>query len=181
MVSIAIVDLKTGEMSEQRLEIAQGGNNRFPQKGQKMYDTGLVKLLETMTNKEITRLVKMHEDSKIIGKHNLFQIPFKDATSDMGLAVRSRFKSKLIENDVIFEFGKNQIMLNPFMFLPREDKNIKNSQYLTQQLWKYYIGYGDHTDALDVFQDEILPGTRKESNTIRIKDRFYDKPERIES
>ena len=28
-------------------------------------------------------------------------------------------------------------MLNPFIFVPRGDKNIPNSQHLTQRVWKY--------------------------------------------
>jgi len=157
-------------------------DNRFPTQGQKMYDTGLVKLLKVLSNTEVLRLVQMHETTAIVGKHNLLQIPFKDATPDMNPSTRSKLKKKLIEVGVIHEFGKNKIMLNPYMFLPRKDKNIQNSQYMTQRLWKYIVEDADsYVDGLNEFQDEILPGTRRRnSKKIIIQGNLYNKPKEME-
>ncbi len=178
MSIITVANLDTGETTENRVEIKQGGDDRFAVRGQKMYDVGLIKLLKTLSNNEIIRVVGMHEVTAIVGKCNILQKPFKDVTPDMNSSTRSKFKKKLIENEIIHEFGKGKIMLNPFMFLPRKDKNIKNSQYLTQQLWKYAVEDCDtYPEGLDVFQDEILPGTRKpETKYMLIKGEWYEKP-----
>lgn len=177
MSIITVANLETGETRDHEIEIKQGGDNRFPTQGQKMYDTGLVKLLKVLSNTEILRLVQMHETTAIVGKHNLLQIPFKDATPDMNPSTRSKLKKKLVEVGVIYEFGKNKIMLNPYMFLPRKDKNIQNSQFMTQRLWKYIVEDADsYVDGLNEFQDEILPGTRRNSKKILIQGNLYNKP-----
>ena len=59
-------------------------------------------------------------------------------TPKISKVARSRFKKKLIVNDILIEYGsKKRLMLNPFIFLPTGDKNIENSQYMDQLAWKY--------------------------------------------
>ena len=177
MSIITVANLETGETSDHPVELKQAGDTRFPTQGQKMYDTGLVKLLKVLSNSEILRLVQMHEATAVVGKHNILQIPFRAATPDMNPSTRSKLKRKLVEEGVIHEFSKTQIMLNPYMFLPRKDKNIHNSQYMTQRLWKYVVEDSDsYIDGLDEFQEEILPGTLKDKDKIRIQGKLYTKP-----
>ena len=161
MSSITVTNLNCGEVIETELELKFGGDNRFMAQGQKAYTTGMLELLEVLQASEIKRMVSMHNTTKVIGKCNIFQMSFREATLDMSPNTRSRLKKKLIEGKVIHEFGKDKIMLNPYIFLPRKDKNIHNSQYMTQILWKHTVEDKDcYVDGLEEFQDEILPNTR---------------------
>lgn len=177
MSTITVTNLNQGEVVDTTLELKQGGNDRFPVQGQKMYDNGIEKLVELVTMSELKRLIKMHNTTAFVGKHNILQAPFKNMTPDMNTSTRSRLKRKLIECEILHEFSKKQIMLNPYMFMPRPDKNIKNSQYMTQRLWKYVVEDVDsNIEGLDDFQDEILPGTRKDKKQLFLAGKFYDKP-----
>lgn len=170
MAIITAVNLDTGETTDTNVELKQGGDNRFPTQGQKMYDTGLIKLLKALSANEVIRMVELHEQTSMVGKCNILQVPFRVATADMATAARSKLKKKLVEEGIIHEFSKTQVMLNPYMFLPRKDKNIPNSQYLTQRLWKYVVEDSDaYIPELEVFQETILPWTLDETKHIMIQ------------
>ena len=181
MHSITVTNLNQGEVHETKLELAVGGDNRFMTQGQKLYVTGIITLLDTLQPNEIKRITNMHSITAVVGKCNLFSMSFKEATPDMNPSTRSKFKRKLLDNMIIHEFGKGQIMLNPYIFLPRKDKNIRNSQYMTQRLWKYTVEDQDnYIEGLDNFQDEILPNTRKLTDKLYVgtqkHGKFVDKP-----
>ena len=130
--SIALSNLESGEVFNTDLKLH---NTRFGIKGHKMYNNGVLMLIDVLTKSEMSQTINLFE-AKSVDYHNLLLLPFHKLTSGMSKAARSRYKRKLIDNDVIAICGK-RVMLNPFIFIPRGDKNIKNSIYLTQRVWKY--------------------------------------------
>lgn len=143
--SIALVDLETGETK------ALNGvmpNTKFLQRGHKMYNTGVLGLVEIFTKEELKRTILLF-DSNIVSYDNILMKPFLELCSDMSKAARSRFKRKLIDNHVLQECN-GKLMLNPFIFVPRGDKNIPNSQHLTQRVWKYLF------EDANVGSDEVI-------------------------
>jgi len=130
--SIALVDLNLGEA----LNITGNmPNTKFLQRGYKMYNNGVIALIDILTKEEIKRTINLF-DSKYIDYNNIFNRSFLKLTLDMSKAARSRYKRKLLTNSIMQEYH-NKLMLNPYIFIPRGDKNISNSQHLTQRVWKY--------------------------------------------
>ena len=130
--SLALIDLKTGETQSVNGTMP---NTKFLQRGHKMYNTGVLGLIELLTKEEIKRTILLF-DSSVIDYNNILMKPFLELTKGMSKAARSRYKHKLIDNRVMQECN-GKLMLNPFIFVPRGDKNITNSQHLTQRVWKY--------------------------------------------
>jgi len=112
-----------------------------------MYNNGVLSLLDVLTNKEIKTLIGMY-DSKTIGYGNIFTMPFHKLTEGMDKSIRSRYKKKLVDNNIILQY-RGKIMLNPFTFLPKIDKNVQNYGYRVQQMWKYL------TEDQDIFDSEM--------------------------
>ena len=130
--SLALIDLKTGETQSVNGIMP---NTKFLQRGHKMYNTGVLGLIELLTKEEIKRTILLF-DSSVIDYNNVLMKSFLELTNGMSKAARSRYKYKLIDNKVMQECN-GKLMLNPFIFVPRGDRNVNNSQHLTQRVWKY--------------------------------------------
>lgn len=116
--------------------------------GYKMYNDGVIKLFTALTKAEALRAVSFY-DSDTIDKFNILNMKFVKYTEDMDKSDRSKFKKKLIENDIMHEFN-GKIMLNPYMFLPKGDKNVLNCNYLTQKVWNYlFIDCDSKSDEIE--------------------------------
>jgi len=142
--SIALVDLNSGEAVNLSGNMP---NTRFLQRGYKMYNNGVIALIDVLTKDEIKRTVNLF-NSNFIDYNNIFSKPFLKLTSDMSKAARSRYKRKLLTNSIMQEYH-NKLMLNPYIFIPRGDKNIPNSQHLTQRVWKYLF------DDINTYSENI--------------------------
>ena len=130
--SISITNLETGEVFDTDLSLA---DNKFMIRGYKMYNDGVIRLFTALTKAEAIRAIELF-DEKTVDRFNILVGKFSDYTSDMHKTDRSKFKKKLIDSEIIQEFNK-KIMLNPYIFIPKGDKNLKNSNYLTQRVWNY--------------------------------------------
>lgn len=151
--SVTLLNLKSGEEFKTDLKLS---DNRFLLRGYKMYNKGLIELLEGFSNNEIKRIVNMFDRSNI-DYYNIFTKSFKELTLDMNRSSRSRFKKKLINEEIIAETYCKKIMLNPFIFVPIGDKNIKNCLYLTQRLWVLLVrDYSYNVEGLSKFMDFIF-------------------------
>ena len=135
---ITIANLNTGEVVETDVEIYEKRDQKFIIRGHKMYDKGVEDLIKALTKQEALTVIGWHKDTDIVGLNNIFKVNFRTLTMDMSRSSRSKFKRKLIDAGVLLEYGSyKRMLLNPYMFLPRIDKNIHNSQYLTQRAWNY--------------------------------------------
>ena len=68
-------------------------------------------------------------------------------------------------------------MLNPFMFLPKGDKNIKNSQSLTQRTWKYLFQDMNAVDeGLEAYIRHVFNIKTIKVNKIKLKTGWYEAP-----
>lgn len=169
--SITCLNLETGETLETNVKLS---NNKFKQRGHTMYNYGIDYMLDRFTNSEIKKAISMF-DTKFVDYNNILTVKFSQILPYMDSSDRSKLKKKLIENMVIQEHNK-LIMLNPYIFIPRGDKNIQNSQYLTQRVWKYLfedcnigsddvVRHAEHMFGSDV-QIKIRVGKGKFSKTI---------------
>lgn len=143
--SLALLDLNTGETLELTGVMP---STKFTQRGYKMYNKGVVHLIDVFTREEMKRTILLFSKDNI-DYNNILIKSFLDITNDMSKAARSRFKRKLIDNQVIQEFN-NKLMVNPYIFVPRGDKNIHNSQHLTQRVWKYLF------EDANIGSDEVI-------------------------
>ena len=168
--SLALVDLNTGETKDINGVLP---NTRFLQRGHKMYNKGVLALVELFTKEEIKRTIMLF-DGSVIDYNNILMKSFLELTKDMSKAARSRFKKKLLEHQVLQEFNK-RLMLNPYIFVPRGDKNIPNSQHLTQRVWKYL--FDDATIGSDnvIAHTERLFGKVPESGHLLVGNGEYTK------
>lgn len=148
--SLALIDLNTGETQNINGVMP---STRFLQRGYKMYNIGVLGLVEVFTKEEIKRTILLF-DATTIDYNNILMKSFLEVTKDMSKASRSRFKHKLMDNQVLQECN-GKLMVNPFVFIPRGDKNIPNSQHLTQQVWRYLF-----TDS-NIGSDEVLAHTQR--------------------
>jgi len=130
---ISILNLESGEVFNTDIKMR---DDRFARKGFKIYNTGLLHLLDVLTKGEIKLIINIFDDIKKINRNNILIVDFLDITPNMANSMRSRFKKKLIENN-IFNTYNNKLMINPYIFIPRGDKNYKNSVYFIQQSWTY--------------------------------------------
>jgi len=113
--------------------------DKFMIRGNKMYVKGFEELVIELTKNELLAFLKIYSDDnnvKEITKANILKKPFKYYTKQLTDSQRSKLKKKLFEIGAIAEYNK-KIMINPFILLPRNDKNIKNFQHLVQRTWIY--------------------------------------------
>ena len=130
--SISISNLETGEVFDTNIRL---NDDKFMARGYKMYNDGVIRLFTALTKTEAIKAIELF-DEKTVDRFNILVGKFSDYTSEMHKTDRSKFKKKLIDNEIIQEFNK-KIMLNPYIFIPKGDKNLKNSNYLTQRVWNY--------------------------------------------
>lgn len=131
--SISILNLESGEIYDTDIKMR---DDRFARQGFKTYNTGVLQLIDVLTKNEIKLLIDVFSDIKLVDRNNMLLVSFLQITRDMLKSTRSTFKKKLTENNIINDYN-NKIMLNPYIFMPRGDKNYKNSIYLIQQSWTY--------------------------------------------
>ena len=146
--SIAILNLQSGEILDTKHKFR---DTRFKRRGQGMYNRGVIELLDVLSKDEIKRIVSMYSSDNV-DMANIFVNPFRSMTAEMSRSSRSNFKKKLIDSRIIGEFNK-KLMLNPFIFMPRTSKSIRNNQYLTQLAWEWL--FEDNTKYDDELQDFV--------------------------
>ena len=121
-----------------------------------MYQTGVEYLIKNLNKKELlTTLALFSADT--IDKFNLLVGPFNKLTPNLDPATRSRLKRKLIELNVLGECNK-KLMLNPFTFIPKGTKDIRNCNWLTQRVWKYLFEDADNTSEEIIEHSELIFG-----------------------
>lgn len=132
----ALINKASGEIKDiGDYESPKQKDIRFIKGGHKMYNNGILGIIDMLTKDEIKRIITMF-DAKTLDYYNILTNPFHKITSDMSKSARSRFKHKLLDSFTIAEFN-GKIMLNPNLFIPRGDKNIKDCKFLTQRAWDY--------------------------------------------
>jgi len=153
MSSIAIEDLQEAGYNEITFKKKQ---NRFLIRGQKMYTGRLSDLVDIFTKDELKTFYKIVDEPTNFTKANILKKKFKDITPNMKTVARSRFKKKMIDNDII-KIYRNKIFFNPMILLPRTDKNIHNFQHLVQRSWINLFENKDvGFEGLDDFIDYIF-------------------------
>lgn len=130
--SITAINLESGETFNTDLKFK---DNKFTVRGYKMYNASIDVLVDVLTKDELKAALKLF-GSDTIDYHNLLIGPFHKLTSQMSKSTRSKFKKKLFDHGIMAEC-QGKLMLNPFIFLPKGDRNIRNSGHLTQRVWKY--------------------------------------------
>ena len=111
--------------------------SRFAQKGARMYHKRFRDVLEGLSKKEALMLIDLVDMSDKMTAGNVLKVKrLSELFPDVDRAVLSRFKKKLYDLGVLDDY-RGRFMLNPFLFKPRNDKNIRNFQYLVQQAWLY--------------------------------------------
>ena len=148
--SVALTNLNTGEVYETDIKLP---DNRYTIKGYKMYQNGVKALIDILTKTELKLVIDMYGVHSV-DYNNILTKGFKEFTKDMADSTRSRFKRKLIDNGIIGEY-KKKIMLSPYIFLPKGDKNIRNCNHLTQRVFKYVF-----MDA-DTGSEEVIEHAEK--------------------
>ena len=129
---------------------------RFMIKGRKMYIWKIEDMLDVLSKEEFKTILKIYDDNSLTSRGNVLLVPFRKATEHMSKVMRSRFKRKLLTNGLAIEY-ENRIMLNPYIFVPRNDKNIENFQHLVQRTYKYLSEDKDlYFDGIDDFVKEIF-------------------------
>jgi len=165
--SISLLNLSSGEVYDTGLKHS---DNRFMQRGDKMYAHGIEKLVDVLSKGEFKIVLNMF-DSSTVDYYNRLMVPFKNVTPGMATSNRSKLKKKLIENGFMLEY-KGKLMLNPYVFIPRGDKNIRNCNWLTQRAWKYLVEDCNTTSEEIEEHAEMLFGKPDKSDWLKIKDRF---------
>ncbi len=174
--SITALNLNTGELMPTGFKLQ---DDRFAQRGYKMYNIGIEFLVQNLSKKELLVTLSLY-GSDTIDYHNLLIKPFSKLTKELDTATRSRLKKKLLELGVIGEY-EGKIMLNPFMFLPKGDKNIKNSQSLTQRTWKYLFQDMNAVDeGLEAYIRHVFNIKTIKANKIKLKTGWYEAPKDAE-
>jgi hypothetical protein len=152
MASITINNFKDGNSTT--LDI--GYTDRFAIRGQKMYVWKLDDLIDVLTKEELKQLIRIFDDTKLYTKANILKVSFTKATQGLKPVARSRLKKKLLENGIILEYN-GKIMINPYILVPRNDKDIRNFQYLVQKTYKYLTEDKDiEFEGRDEFIDYIF-------------------------
>ena len=137
-------------------------------------NNGVLQLVDKLTKNEFKLVLGMY-DKQTINRYNVLTKPFKYFTPDMADSTRSRFKRKLIEEGIIGVYGKH-IMLNPYIFISKGDKNIRNCVYLTQQVWKYmFMDVDAGNDAVNVHAEHIFGTMPLQSEFMLVGNGDYTK------
>lgn len=141
---LTLFDQNTGEIGAISGKLP---DSKHPVRGHKMYNYGFREVIKNFTRDETIRIIDFF-DNKLVDYHNILMPSFLELTKGMPVATRSRFRAKLIDNMVLQEYNK-RLMLNPYIFLPRGDANIRNSRHLTQRVWRWLFTDKDAaTDAI---------------------------------
>lgn len=135
--SITLSNLETGELLDTNLKF---NDDRFIQRGYKMYNDGIEYLIMNLGKQELLATMRLY-DKTTVDQFNILTKPFNKLTPNLDTAVRSRLKKKLLHLGILGEVNK-KLMLNPFTFIPKGTKDIRNCNWLTQRAWKYL--FEDH-------------------------------------
>ncbi len=153
MTRITQYDLNGNKVSERVEDTTLA---RFMIKGRKMYIWKIEDMLDVLSKEEFKTILKIYDDNRLTSRGNVLLVPFNKATLEMKTVARSRFKKKLLTNGLAIEY-ENRIMLNPYIFVPRNDKNIENFQHLVQRTYKYLSEDKDlYFEGIDDFVKEIF-------------------------
>lgn len=168
--SISLTNLETGEIHSTNMKFS---DDKFMRKGAKMYVDSLKGLVDLLTKDEFKTLLDLFSTDNV-DYCNVLIKPFKDVTSNMHTSNRSKFKKKLIENGVLFEY-QNKLMINPFLFIPRGDRNIKNCNWLTQKVWTYLVE--DCSAKVDNIEEHIehIFGKQSKSDWLKLNNGMFIK------
>ena len=160
---VTITNLESGEIFPTKYKIH---DDKFARRGHKLYNDGMISLIRSLTKDEMIRVIGMFNATNV-DYNNLLLKPFNAVTTNMAKSARSRFKHKLLDNNIVFIHNKI-LMLNPFIFLPRGDKNMKNSINLAQRVWTYVTEDVDtgSTDVVDYCKHMFGDGFGKESKYL---------------
>jgi hypothetical protein len=142
--SISVTNLETGEIFNTDLKF---NDNRFIKRGRKMYSYSIHYLIDNCSKTELKTLMYMFE-SQNIDYFNILKHKWSSLVPNGDSYSKSKFKKKLKDKNIVQEYNK-KIMLNPYIFIPIGDKNIRNSQWLTQKVWTYLF------EDTNIFTDEI--------------------------
>lgn len=150
--SITHTNLETGEVLSTDLKLP---DTKFIQRGYKMYNYGIDYIIDNFTKSEMKRIMKLY-DKHTVDYYNMLILPFNQLTPDLHPSDRSKFKRKLIDKRIIQIYNK-RMMLNPFIFVPKGDKNIQNCNHLTQQVWKYmFEDVNNWSDRIELHAEHIF-------------------------
>lgn len=143
----------TGEVGSMTIATYEDINRRYPMNGHKQAYFGtleqIVDLSKTAQKLFFALVRNVDEWNRVIGK-------WKDLTSEPANYV-SKAKKELEEAEFIAKIGKVWV-LNPYIALPKYQKNYPNSQYEVQRIWTLYIEDADayyegiHEDAKELYQ-----------------------------
>lgn len=147
---IALFSLDTGEIGEIKGRLP---DNKFIARGHKLYSNRLLDMVEFLTKDEMKQTISLF-DNEHIDCNNICTDSFLRITKDMSKEARSRLKRKLIDNMILQEY-MGKIMLNPYIFIPRGDLNVRNSKHLTQRVWRWLF------QDKDAVSDEIAKHTER--------------------
>ena len=143
--SITLTNLETGELLQTDYKLS---DNKFMPKGHKMYNAGVEFLVDKLSKEEFKATMQLFS-TDTINPFNILTKPFHKLTSTMPKSSRSRFKSKLLDNQIMQECN-GKFMLSPRIFIPRGTKDIRNCNYLTLCVWKYLF------EDLNAVSDEVI-------------------------
>lgn len=160
--SIQKKDLRIFKVSENEIEIinTQTGKiisydidklrtpYKYKRRGRMLYCNTFKLVLDKLTNTEAKLIMSIANE--YIDLNNIMTVSFSKATPKFDASRRSKFKKKLLENQIIEKID-NKIILNPYVFIPSGDKNIHNSIYLTQHIWDYLF-----IDKDKEYDDEVV-------------------------
>ena len=153
--SITLSNLETGELLSTDYKF---GDDRHIQRGYKMYNSGVEYLIMNLSKQELLTTMRLY-DKTSIDKFNMLAKPFNKLTPDLSTVARSKLKRKLLDLGVLGEVNK-KLMLNPYTFIPKGTKDIRNCNWLTQRAWKYLFEDASIGTEDVVEHAELITGTR---------------------
>jgi hypothetical protein len=136
-VIIARTNLRTGEITEEKVVSAKI-QNKFPRKGSiKMYPKNLIGIANNLSPKGIDLFFRMASE---VNKYNIFKGSYNKIAKEFetNKAYISKLKRKIIENKYAIEINK-KLFLNPFLVLPSAKDVYSEDQFLLQQMWIYIV------------------------------------------
>ncbi len=155
-ITIDVLNKGTGEIQNTEILLKKNNNTRFPVKGLKMYLANLPDMVDLLTKRELKILFNLYADDNLVTRAGIIKVPFKNLTEKFDVSDRSKFKRKLLEHNILMVY-RNKLMLNPFIFTPRNDKNIENFQWKVQQIYKYLgADTNIYFDEIDNFVNTIF-------------------------
>lgn len=132
--NVNMVNHNTGEVGSLGICITDNTDRRYPMQGHsQVYCTKLENIIELSKNAQklfFALTHKVDESNIIIGKWK----DFIDAPANR----ISTAKKELIEQGFVAKLGKVMV-LNPYVVLPKYQKQNPNSQYEIQRIWTRYL------------------------------------------